>query len=223
MERFRGFPPDALAFFDDLEGHNDRTWWHANKERFDASVREPMRLLVDELESAYGTFHVFRMNRDTRFSKDKSPYKLAHAAMTETDGGSSHYLQISGTGLFVGGGVYHPAKDQLGRFRDAVVDDRSGPALERVIATVRRAGLDVDPGREAPLRTAPRGFDKDHPRVELLRWKGCIAAKDLGAPAWLHTRRAAAEVRKVWERAAPLVAWLDASVGPSQLSPDDRR
>jgi uncharacterized protein (TIGR02453 family) len=157
------------------------------------------------------------MNRDVRFSKDKSPYKTAHAAMTETEGGASHYLQISHSGLFVGGGIYHPAKDQLERFREAVAGERAGRALQAAVSKVRMAGLDVGAGADPPLVTAPRGYDKDHPRIELLRWKGCIATKEFGAPAWLHTRRVTTEVDKVWKKAAPLVAWLDENVGPSTL------
>jgi uncharacterized protein (TIGR02453 family) len=215
---FAGFPVDALAFFTELEANNDRVWWQANKARFEDSVAGPMRALLDQLEPRYGTFRSFRMNRDVRFSKDKSPYKTAHAAMTETEGGSSIYLQISSSGLFAGGGIYHAASDQLERLRAAIADDRTGPELEATVAAVRKSGLDVGKGMEA-LKTAPRGYPKDHPRIELLRWKGCIASKELGAPAWLHTRRAATEVDRTWQKAAPLLAWLDAHVGPSELPP----
>lgn len=222
MAAFRGFPPDSIEFFVELEANNNRPWWLANKTRFDEAVAEPMRGLLDALEPTYGTFRAFRMNRDVRFSKDKSPYKTAHAAMTETEGGSVHYVQISSAGLFVGAGMYHPAKDQLERLRHAVADDRTGPRLEQAIAAVRKARLDVTPGADPPLTTAPRGFDRDHPRVELLRWKGCIASKELGTPAWLHTAKVAAQVDDAWRRAAPLVDWLDANVGPSELPPPER-
>ena len=220
MAGFTGFPRDALTFFAELEANNSRPWWLANKDRFDASVRDPMRAMLDELEPAYGTFRAFRMNRDTRFSKDKSPYKTAHAAMTETERGASLYVQLGQSGLFVGGGVYHPARDQLARYREAVVDDRTGTALEEAVAAVRRAGIEVGPGGGS-LSTAPRGIDKDHPRIELLRWKGCIAHRDFGTPPWLHTARAAKEVRGVWDRSAPLIEWLDANVGASELAPPD--
>jgi len=223
MAAFSGFPADALDFFAELEAHNERAWWHANKGRFEESVAGPMRQMLDVLEAEFGAFRVFRMNRDVRFSTDKSPYKTAHAAMTETAGGSSHFVQLSATGLFVGAGIYHPARDQLERFRRAVADDACGAALEAAIADVRAARVTVEPGREPPLATAPRGFSKDHPRVELLRWKGCIALQDLGAAKWLHTRRAAERVAGVWRRAAPLTEWLDRQVGPSDLPPDVRR
>lgn len=219
MTAFRGFPEGALDFFVELEANNERSWWLANKARFDAEVREPMRALLDQLEPGHGTFHVFRMNRDTRFSKDKSPYKLAHAAVTEREGGATLYVQLDRSGLFVGGGVYHPARDQLARYRAAVADDRAGPELEVAVDAVRKAGVDVGSGEDV-LARAPKGYPPDHPRIDLLRWKGCITSRAIGAPAWLHTARAAKEVEKVWQRSEPVLSWLDAHVGPSQEPPD---
>jgi len=218
---FRGFPVDALAFFAELEAHNERAWWHANKARFDAAVREPMLALTAALEPDTGPFHVFRMNRDVRFAKDKSPYKTAQGAVAENEGGSRLYVQISATGLFVGGGMYHGAPDQVARFREAIAAEPTGTAFADAVAATRAAGLDVGGGLEPPLKTAPRGYDRDHPRVEFLRWKGCSAAVDLGAPRWLHTAAAIDRVRGVWTRAAPLLDWLDRHVGPSTLPPMD--
>lgn len=218
---FRGFPPEALDFFVELEANNERAWWHANAARFDSAVKEPMRALLNQLDDRYGPFRVFRMNRDVRFSKDKSPYKTAHAALSETEGGSLHYVQVSANGIFLGAGIYHGARDQVERFRRAVDDEHAGPALENAIATVRSAGLQVTSGMEEPLKTAPRGYPKDHPRIELLRWKGCIASKELGTPKWIHTKLAASRIADTWTKAAPLVTWLDDHVGPSQLPPDD--
>ena len=221
MSSFTGFPPDALDFFEELEVHNERAWWQANRSRFEAAVRDPMRAMLDELEEHRGAFHVFRMNRDTRFSRDKSPYTLAHAAMAERKGGSTLYVHLSREGLFVGGGIYHPARDQLERFRAAVDDERRGAALEDAVAAVRACDVEVA-GGEATLKVAPKGFPRDHPRIHLLRWKGCIASRDLGTPPWLHTARAAGEVDRVWQQAEPVLAWLGDHVGPAHDPPADR-
>ena len=218
---FTGFPPDALDFFVELEGNNDRAWWLANKQRFAGSVAEPMRALLDQLEPEFGTFRVFRMNRDVRFSADKSPYKTAHAAMTESDGGVADYVQISANGLLVGAGIYHMARDQLERFRQAVGDDARGEQVEAAIATARTARLDIA-GIEPALATAPRGWPKDHPRVALLRMKGLITVRDFGSPGWIHTRRAANEIAKAWRAGAPVNAWLETNVGPSEEAPRSR-
>ena len=222
MSEFRGFPPDALAFFAELEGNNERTWWLANKARFDDAVRGPMRALAEQLEPETGPFHIFRMNRDLRYSKDKTPYKTAQGAVTETDGGSMLYVQISATGLAVGGGIYFAAGDQLLRMRRAIDDESTGAALAAAVAEVRKAGLAVTGGGAPPLATAPRGFARDHPRIDYLRWKGCSVAKDLGSPAWLHTAKAADRIRAVWDKAAPVMSWLDTHVGPSHAPPDER-
>jgi uncharacterized protein (TIGR02453 family) len=215
----RGIPADALAFFAELEGNNERAWWMANKSRFDSSVRAPLAALLAELELA-GPFHVFRMNRDVRFAKDKSPYKTAQGAVAETEGGTRLYVQIGATGLFVGGGMYHCAPDQIARLRRGIDADSTGEAFVAAVAAVGKAGLAVDGGMEPPLATAPRGFARDHPRVEYLRWKGCAASQDLGAPKWLHTASVATRIRAVWSKAEPLLRWLDEHVGPSELPPD---
>jgi uncharacterized protein (TIGR02453 family) len=215
MIHFTGFPPDALDFFVELEGNNERPWWQANKQRFEGSVAEPMRALLDQLEPEFGSFKVFRMNRDVRFAADKSPYKTAHAAMTEGEGGTAEYVQISAAGLFVGAGIYHMARDQLERFRTSVADDRRGRELEAAIAEARRQRLDIG-GIEPALVTAPRGWPKDHPRVGLLRMKGLVTLRDLGAPAWIHTRRAVNEVAKAWRAGAPVTSWLERNVGPTE-------
>jgi uncharacterized protein (TIGR02453 family) len=221
MGAFRGFPPEGIDFFAALAANNSRDFWLANKDTFEAAVRDPLRAFLDDVSDEFGTFHLFRMNRDVRFSKDKSPYKTAQGAVTETEGGATHYIQLGADGLFVGGGMYHLAKDQLARFREAVADERTGAELERSIGAVRKAKVEVGHGYEAPLTTAPKGYPKDHARIELLRWKGVISHKNLGTPAWLHTKRAATEVVKVWRAAAPLLSWLDTNVGPSILPPPE--
>jgi uncharacterized protein (TIGR02453 family) len=221
MVPFTGFPADALDFFVELEGNNERPWWQANRERFDTSVADPMRALLDRLEPEFGAFKVFRMNRDVRFSADKSPYKTAHAAVSYGDGGTATYVQFSANGLYAGGGMYHMASDQLERFRRAVADETHGTELEAALAAAKRARLDIA-AAEPPLITAPRGWPKDHPRIALLRMRGLITGRELGTPAWLHTSRAASEVAKVWRGGAAVNAWLEANVGASEVPPRSR-
>ena len=132
-----------------------------------------------------------------------------------------NYVQISATGLFAGGGMYHMARDQLERFRAAVGDDRTGGEL--------RGGDRVGPSgppRHRRCRTAvgdrAAGWPKDHPRVELLRMKGLITLRDFGAPAWLHTKRVANEVAKAWRAGAAGHEWFATNVGPSEEPPRSR-
>ena len=215
---FRGWPPQAITFYEGLEVDNSKAYWTANKAVYEECVRAPLQALADDLRGEVGELHIFRPYRDVRFSKDKAPYKTAAAAAGELEGGALVYVQLSATGLFAASGHYRPAADQLERFRAAVADDRSGAALEAVVASLRKAGYDIG-GQE--LKVAPRGFPRDHPRVELLRHKGITAGRTFAPATWLHTAKARDRVLDTWRGAAPLHDWLDRHVGPSSLPPED--
>jgi uncharacterized protein (TIGR02453 family) len=213
---FRGWPAAALEFYDDLEIDNSREFWLAHKPIYQESVLAPMEALLVELAPEFGEGRIFRPNRDVRFSNDKSPYKTAIGAMV----GDSGYVQLSAEGLAVGCGYYMMAPDQLDRYRRAVADDGSGDELVSIIETVERAGVEIT--AHDTLKTAPKGYPKDHPRIELLRHKGLIAWKQWAAAKWLATPAAKKRVVDVLVAAQPLLAWLDRHVGPSTM-PTDRR
>jgi uncharacterized protein (TIGR02453 family) len=208
---FTGFGKGATGFFTELEANNNRDWWLANKDRYDAEIRGPLEHVLADLADEFGEAKVFRPNRDTRFANDKSPYKTAAAAVIWEDGGSC-YVQISASGLFTGGGCYHMDRGQLDRFRRIVADDDNAAGeLERVLVDLQRSGAEI--GGEQ-LVTAPRGYDREHPRIALLRRKGLVGAWDHGRKAWLHTAKARERIAEDWRRVAPLNAWFDAHVGP---------
>jgi uncharacterized protein (TIGR02453 family) len=205
---FRGWPAEALEFFEGLAADNSKTYWQRNRDVFDRLVHAPMEELLEELAPEFGEVRIFRPYRDIRFSSDKSPYKTHIAAMVG-DG----YVQLNADGLGVGSGMWEMAPDQLDRYREAVNEDRSGAKLVGVVGKARAAGLEVT-GHEV-LKTAPRGYPKDHPRIELLRYKGIIAWREWPAAAWLGTRRAKDRVIEVLRLAKPLNTWLRTEVGPS--------
>lgn len=212
---FTGFGRGAMAFFADLAANNSREWWLANRARYDTEVRGPLERLLEDLAPEFGEAKVFRPNRDTRFSADKSPYKTNAAAVAAEGDGTSLYLSLSAEGLHVGGGGYHLARDQLARYRAAVDDERAGAELAAIAAELRAAKADVT-GRSA-LKTAPRGFSADHPRIDLLRQDGLIGIWAHPPRAWLHTAGAADRVAEGWRRLGPLNTWLRAHVGASSL------
>ncbi|WP_441249797.1 DUF2461 domain-containing protein [Kitasatospora sp. McL0602] len=210
---FKGWPDAALDFYEGLEADNSKAYWTAHKAVYDEAVLAPMADLLDRLEPEFGPGKIFRPNRDVRFSADKSPYKT-HIGGYLAAGG---YIQLSADGLACGNGLYQLAPDQLTRYRAAVAEDVSGAELERVIAAVRAEGPSVV-GRDA-LKTAPRGYPKDHPRIELLRNKGLIAWQEWEPAKWLGTPAAADRIAAFLRSSVPLKDWLDGHVGPSELPP----
>ena len=206
---FRGWPAEALEFYEGLEADNTKTYWHEHKVEYEKLVRAPMQELLAELAAEFGEGKIFRPNRDVRFSADKSPYKTAIGA-TLMGGG---YVQLSSNGLAAGTGYYGMEPDQLERYRAAVDNDKTGAALEKVAAALRKAGIEVQ-GRDE-LKTAPRGYPKDHPRIELLRYKGLIAWRQFPVAAWLGTKKAKDKVVDFLHTSHPLMEWLDKNVGRS--------
>lgn len=213
---FRGWPVEALEFFEALEAHNTRSFWEANRGVYERLVRAPMEALLEELEPEWGEGRIFRPYRDVRFSADKTPYKTQIGAMIG-DG----YVQVNADGLGAGCGMWEMAPDQLERFRAAVANDGTGGRLVTIVAEAQAAGLEVT-ARET-LKTAPRGYPKDHPRIELLRNKGLITWREWPAGAWLGTRRAKDRIEGFLRTSAPLNGWLREYVGPSTLPPERRR
>ena len=206
---FKGFPAEAFDFFEGLEADNSKAYWQDHKADYEKNVRGPMEELLRELAADFGEGKIFRPYRDVRFSADKSPYKTNIAA-TVANGG---YISLSSEGLGVGSGYYMPMPDQLERFRAAIADDKTGPQLEKLVDASRRAGLEVR-GHDA-LKTAPKGYPKDHPRIELLRQKGLITWKQWPVAAWLGTAKAKQRIVEVFVAAKPLNTWLDKHIGPS--------
>lgn len=217
---FTGIPIEAVAFYEGLQADNSRPYWQANKEVYERSVRAPFLALLDELAD-HGPFQVFRPYRDVRFAKDKTPYKENIGAYGESEGGAGYYVAFSAAGLYAGSGYYAMHTDQLERFRAAVDAEATGAEVARLVAAVEKAGL--RPGAMSELKTAPRGYAKDHPRIELLRRKGLMAGREFPLAKWMHTKAVVGRVRQTWEAAAELNAWLDTHVGPSTLAPEEWR
>jgi uncharacterized protein (TIGR02453 family) len=214
---FRGWPVEAIEFYEGLEADNSKSYWQDHKAVYEKSVYEPMQELLTELASEFGEGKIFRPYRDVRFSADKSPYKTSIAATL----GKGGYIQLSSEGLAAGNGLYMPASDQLERFRRAVDDDRSGKKLVAIVASLKKAKIDVS--AHDTLKTAPRGYPKDHPRIELLCYKGLITWKQWPAGAWLGTSRAKQRVIDFLHASKPMQDWLDAHVGASELEDSRRR
>jgi uncharacterized protein (TIGR02453 family) len=211
MTTFEGIPDAAFRFYSELENNNNRDWWLEHKSVYDSAVNGPLTIMLAALEPQFGAAKLFRPNRDIRFSADKSPYKTAQGAFASGAEGVGFYLQLSADGLLIGGGCHTHTPDQLARFRGAVDAPASGEALQAIIRDVAAAGFAIE---GECLKTVPRGFDKDHPRAELLKHKSLTAGVVVGQPAWLATPGAKDEVARRWEELRPLVEWFGRYAAP---------
>jgi len=216
VSSFRGWPEAALDFFDGLEEDNSKAYWTAHKKQYEDVVLGPMTELTEDLSPEFGPVKIFRPYRDIRFSADKSPYRTEIGALV-----GPGYVRLSAAGLAAGSGMFHLAADQLARYRAAVDDDIRGGELAGIAAGLTADGATMI-GHDM-LRSAPRGFSAEHPRIELLRYKGIAAFREWPAGRWLATPAAADRVREFLRAAGPLNRWLDAHVGPSELAESRRR
>jgi uncharacterized protein (TIGR02453 family) len=210
---FKGWPSEALEFYEGLQADNSKTYWQSHKDIYETCVLAPMEVLLADLAPEFGAAKIFRPYRDVRFSADKSPYKTAIGATLEKGG----YVQFSANGLGVGCGRYVLGGADLDRYRKAVDDDRSGSALVKVVADAERAGMQIS-GMDA-LKTVPRGYPADHPRRDLLRRKGIITWQEWPVAPWLGTAKAKDRVVTFLRKSRPLQEWLREHVGEGEEEP----
>ncbi|MBC6447798.1 DUF2461 domain-containing protein [Actinokineospora xionganensis] len=213
--RFEGFGEYAVDFFDGLVADNSKTYWDANKATYESDVRVPMRTLLTELEKEFGgefgAPKVFRPFRDVRFAKDKTPYKTNCGGVIEAGrGGGAYYVEVSPAGLRTGGGCFHLESDQLARYRAAVAEEIHGERLRAILATLRRTGWEI---KGDQLKSAPRGYDKDHERIDLLRYRSVYAVRVWEPDDVLHERACFDRVRKAWRQLRPFNEWARDHVG----------
>ncbi len=183
-------------------------------------MADPLHALAEILAPTFGDGKVFRPNRDVRFTPDKRPYKENASLAIRRPSGDALYLELSTRGLRLAGGLWQPARDQLVRFRDLQDDGRKTRGLDRLLGELDDAGLPLDdsPG----LKTAPRGWSTDHPRIGLLRLTS-LTVGELTAPAdWMFTPAALQRIVDRFTGIDRWNAWLDTHVGAS-TEPFERR
>ena len=231
MNAFTGFGPRAFTFLRGLRKNNRKEWFESHREDYDLHVREPMRVLVDEMDAVLGDIapeirgdpkrSVFRIHRDIRFSADKSPYKTHVAAWffhqdagsgvgREAHGGAGFYIHVEPGECMFGGGIWMPPKFALDRIRDQIVEN--GASLEKVLtapAFKRRFG---PLSTEAVLTRTPRGYDAAHPHEKWLRYKSFTAGRKL-SDADVGSRKLLASMRTDMRAMLPFVRWLNSAIG----------
>jgi uncharacterized protein (TIGR02453 family) len=199
---FTGFRPEAIQFLADLKSNNDRAWFQPRKAEYERLLKEPLEALLVALDERFRTRGIplradpakspFRIYRDVRFSKDKSPYKTnvgaslpwagdiadssgigSAAATAHASGG---YFHLEPGEIFVGGGVWHPDKSWIDAFRQRVASDAAG--VHAVVDD--QAFVSVFGGvRGDSLKRTPQGYSPDHPEAELLKLKDVVFGRSL--------------------------------------------
>ncbi|TNM50130.1 DUF2461 domain-containing protein [Nocardioides albidus] len=205
MADFHGFPVAALDFYDDLEMDNTKSFWEAHKGVYNESVKAPMVALTDALAQEFGAAKVFRPYRDVRFAKDKTPYKTHQGAFVGVGPATGWYVEVAAPGVRVGGGVYEASGPHLARLREAMAEEKTGKVVQRILRDLERGGFELAGER---LKTVPRGYDKEHPRIELLKMKTVLGMRSYGFEPFVHTAELLDRVREDWRRLRPLVTWL---------------
>ncbi|HEY3530193.1 MAG TPA: DUF2461 domain-containing protein [Nocardioides sp.] len=202
---FTGFPSQALDFYDDLEVDNSRSFWEKHKGTYEYSVKRPMVALCAALAEEFGEAKVFRPYRDVRFAKDKTPYKTAQGAFVEVGPATGWYVEVSARGIRTGAGFYDATGERIAHIRTAIDDDRRGNELAQMIKKLEANGWVI--GGHV-LKTAPRGYDLSHPRINLLRHKSLTIGHDYGFEPIIHTPELLEAVRDDWRTLRPFVEWV---------------
>jgi uncharacterized protein (TIGR02453 family) len=202
---FAGFPVAALDFYDDLEVDNTKTFWEEHRHVYDEAVKAPMVALTAALEDEFGPAKIFRPYRDVRFAKDKTPYKTHQGAFVAVAPSTGYYVQVGAPGVRTGVGFYQAPPARLASFREAVDHETFGVGLQRILGRVERQGWTV--GGDA-VKTAPRGWSADHPRIDLLRHRSLTLGREHGFAPYVHTAELLDHVRADWRAGKPFIDWI---------------
>jgi uncharacterized protein (TIGR02453 family) len=229
------FSPAALRFFRQLATHNDKQWFETKRAAYEEQVRQPMRELIEELDARLARFapeiggdpkrSMFRINRDTRFSKDKSPYKtnagcwFNHRAASRrvgseaAEGSAGFYFHLEPGKSFVGAGVWMPPRPLLDKVRDSIADDHR-PFVRAVKSLPKRfGGLDDS----HVLTRMPRGYAPDHPGAEWLRYQSFVSGRKL-TDAQVTSAKLPGLLARDFEEMLPLVRWINGALGLPMMS-----
>lgn len=222
---FDGFSRETLAFLYDLKEHNSKNWFDQNRERYETHVKAASERFVvamgEKLKELSPTVNaeprvnrsIFKINRDVRFSKDKTPYKT-HIAIIFWDGGArmqspSFYFHVSPEKLMLGVGLYRFDKEQLDAFRASIVHSKYGPQFDAIVQKLEQKGYSLG-GKK--YKRVPRGFEKDHPYAEYLMYGGVHVGFSEAIPSAFFSKKILNYCQKRYMEMLDLEQWLVAMV-----------
>lgn len=221
--KFQGFSQGFLGFFEGLERHNDRDWFNAHRSDFQHYVIEPAVQLVMEIGERLQFLapnivadprvnkSIFRLNRDTRFSSNKTPYKThlgvywweGHAKKLECPG---FYFHLEPSRLLIGGGIYMFTKPLLQVYRESVAHEKYGTQLQGILEqTMKDFPSSIQSDR---YKRVPHGYSADHPRADLLKYKGMTIGEETPVPEVIFTPKCVDYVYQRFSKMITLHRWL---------------
>lgn len=227
MDSFEGFPTETVSFFEELSRNNRKEWFEAHRKEYDHFVLEPARNFVLEMGQRLRTVapdinaipkvnqSLFRINRDTRFSKDKRPYKT-NLGIWFWEGPrkrmecSGFYFHLEGGKLMLGTGVYLFSPELLKAYREAVIDEKQGKKLAKAVAEVSGKGYHIGVQH---YKRVPRGFDAGHERAAFLLHKGLTAMVEQEIPSELFSGAIIEYAFSRFKDMAPIHQWLRNTLG----------
>jgi uncharacterized protein (TIGR02453 family) len=220
---FRGFSRDTIRFFKELKEHNNRAWFEAHRELYETAVTAPSRSFIEAMGARLRTIvpkliavpkvnkSLFRLNRDTRFSLDPSPYKT-NLGIIFWEGTRPRmecpgfYFHLEPPNVYLGGGYYYFVDRALLRYRNAAADPKLGRELGRIAAEIQTwMGWELG-GRH--FKRVPQGFDASHPNAELLKHNGLYAGWEGKIPKEFFTPDLIEFCFERYARILPLHRWL---------------
>lgn len=222
---FDGFPKESILFLKKLKKNNNRDWFNAHKDEYEQFVKLPMQSFIASLQPHFADFapqfdvhpkrSMFRIYRDTRFSKDKTPYKTHMAAHFVLRGkpkgfeGSGYYLHIEPGEVFVGGGIYLPDNDQLKKIRKALVDHS-----KEFLSIINKPSFKkiFPPLSGEKLSRPPKGFDPAHPMIEWLKMKQFFTGIELKEDL-CYKKDFPVKIAGYCKEMAPLVNFMNKAMG----------
>ncbi len=222
---FEGFPKESVGFLKKLKKNNNRDWFNAHKNDYEENIKFPMQCFIASMQPHFADFapqfdvspkrSMFRIYRDTRFSKDKTPYKTHMAAHFVLRGkpkgfeGSGYYLHIAPGEVFIGGGIYMPDNDQLKQIRSAIAAHPkeflaviNKPSFKRMFSGISGA----------KLSRPPKGYLPDHPMIEWLKMKQFFTGVDLKEDI-CYRKDFPKVIAKHCQELAPLVDFMNKAMG----------
>ncbi len=228
---FSGFSKETIQFFSDLSDNNNKPWFTEHKPDFENYVMGPARDFVvamgEKLKEVAPRVNadprvnksIFRIYRDTRFSKDKTPYKtnlglwfwVGQGAKFENPG---YYFHLDAHDLMLGCGLYSFAKPILKAYRDAAVHPELGPALAKSVVEVAGKGYNFG---QKTYKRVPRGYDPDHENAELLLYSGLTAGTEMDHPEELYSPALIDYCLERYREMAPIVNWLQTMIEKAEL------